>query len=653
MPKRSKKSKKLKKEKKAKTKNRPMMNCYCTKCDGKLVESRTFRKHAEEEKKLQTAISATKGKEKAIDSPTHVSEHEYDSLSDSAGSSQIMHDDDDYHSDEEFFLKPVGKRRRRYDRFQKTSIKTLPILDEETIRSDSSDEEDSFDETSDSDDDENPFSAPESSYDSDQDVPTNMQTDCLWILIWIFKYQERFKLSDVAINSLIGFFSLVLKDADANRFNGFPSTAYMARKSLEIKKKSKNFAVCTDCNKLYNIDEISPNSSTNINFSGFKCTNVEFLKHPMKKQRKPCGSELLMKVPANNSYIWRPKMIFPLPCIKTQLTSLYNRPKFEELLRKWTNRDVVTDVMTDIYDGNIWKEFPSSISDQNHSKFFTPEMDDSNLGIMINLDWFQPFDSSVYSCGVIYGVICNLPRNVRFKKEYMLTLGLLPGSNEVKLDRINHYLAPIVDELLELWNGADLTISGRHSTVKRIRLAVICCSNDIPAARKLCGHISALVGCHRCYKRASGEEGQRSNFGGFDDIDEWFKPKDISDHRTYASIWKHQLTKEDRKNHVSRTHVRWSELLRLPYFDPIRFLVVDPMHNLFLGIAHWIVKRLWIDSGKIEKADLELMEKRANGIKIPSDLERIPHKIAIGEGFFRFTADQWKIFIIIYATPIM
>jgi hypothetical protein len=94
-------------------------------------------------------------------------------------------------------------------------------------------------------------------------------------------------------------------------------------------------------------------------------------------------------------------------------------------------------------------------------------------------------------------------------------------------------------------------------------------------------------------------------------------------------------------------------MLRLPYFNPIRFLVVDPMHNLFLGIAHWIVKRLWIDSGKITKSHLELMERRAKNIKVPSDLGRIPYKISTGEGFSGFTADQWKSFIMIYATPLM
>ena len=117
--------------------------------------------------------------------------------------------------------------------------------------------------------------------------------------------------------------------------------------------------------------------------------------------------------------------------------------------------------------------------------------------------------------------------------------------------------------------------------------------------------------------------------------------------------WRNCHTKDERNQHVSTKHVRWTELLRLPYFNPIRHCVIDLMHNLFLGIAHWIVKRLWIDGGKISKGDLEIMEKQAKTTKMPADLGRIPDKIATGEGFSGFTADQWKTFIMVYATPLM
>ena len=105
----------------------------------------------------------------------------------------------------------------------------------------------------------------------------------------------------------------------------------------------------------------------------------------------------------------------------------------------------------------------------NPSKFFTSETADSHLGIIINLDWFQPFDSLVYSYRAIYDVICNLPREIRFKKENMLTLGLLLGPHEVKLHQINHYLAPIVDDLLELWEkGFNMPPTDKHPNGKKI-----------------------------------------------------------------------------------------------------------------------------------------------------------------------------------------
>ena len=46
------------------------------------------------------------------------------------------------------------------------------------------------------------------------------------------------------------------------------------------------------------------------------------------------------------------------------------------------------------------------------------------------------------------------------------------------------------------------------------------------------------------------------------------------------------------------------------------------------------------------------MQERANKIKVPSDISRIPNKIATGDGFSGVTADQWKTFIFIYAITI-
>ena len=52
---------------------------------------------------------------------------------------------------------------------------------------------------------------------------------------------------------------------------------------------------------------------------------------------------------------------------------------------------------------------------------------------MLNLDWFQPFDETIHSTGAIYAAICNLPRDMQFKRKNMLLLGLLPELNELSM----------------------------------------------------------------------------------------------------------------------------------------------------------------------------------------------------------------------------
>ncbi len=49
-------------------------------------------------------------------------------------------------------------------------------------------------------------------------------------------------------------------------------------------------------------------------------------------------------------------------------------------------------------------------------------------------------------------------------------------------------------------------------------------------------------------------------------------------------------TKSARETHAKAYATRWSELGRLPYFDMCRMVVVDPMHNLFLGASLFVLK---------------------------------------------------------------
>ena len=142
-------------------------------------------------------------------------------------------------------------------------------------------------------------------------------------MLWIFKFQARFRLSDVAIDLLIKFFNMVLLDADWLHFEDFPTSSFMAKKMLGIDKQAKIYAVCPDCDTLYKISEILQKNVNNQSNSRFKCTHIEFPNHPRKSQRNPYETEITKQISIVKGYIRKPKMVFPLPSLKAQLITMY------------------------------------------------------------------------------------------------------------------------------------------------------------------------------------------------------------------------------------------------------------------------------------------------------------------------------------------
>ena len=105
--------------------------------------------------------------------------------------------------------------------------------------------------------------------------------------------------------------------------------------------------------------------------------------------------------------------------------------------------------------------------------------------------------------------VLNLPRSERFKSKWTMILGVIPGPTEPK-GHINTFLKPIVDDLLDLWNGIPL-----HPKGNIVRAALVGVSADMPALRKVAqflGH-KADLGCSRCVFQAEREPGKKGASG--------------------------------------------------------------------------------------------------------------------------------------------
>lgn len=120
---------------------------------------------------------------------------------------------------------------------------------------------------------------------------------------------------------------------------------------------------------------------------------------------------------------------------------------------------------------------------------------------MLNVDWFRPFKHSQYSAGIVYLVIQNLPRSMRFKPENILFVSCIPGPKEPK-STINSYLQPLCDELIRLWKGIWMKSPDVLLGYVHIRVALVYISCDLPAMRKVCGFYSysAKQVCSKCLK---------------------------------------------------------------------------------------------------------------------------------------------------------
>ena len=194
----------------------------------------------------------------------------------------------------------------------------------------------------------------------------------------------------------------------------------------------------------------------------------------------------------------------------------------------------------------------------------------------------------------------------------------------------------------------ELQIVGATPQRRIVRCAVICASCDLPAGRKLCGFLghSARLGCSKCKKEFHGHAGFGArDFSGFD-RENWV-PRSNTEHRSNSESLLLCTSKSQLRKKESELGCRYSCLQKLPYYDAPRMLVVDPMHNLFLGLAKHFTKRVLIDKQLLTESDFEVIQQRTDKIVSPADIGRIPYKI---QSFFSsFTADQFKNWVVHYS----
>lgn len=96
--------------------------------------------------------------------------------------------------------------------------------------------------------------------------------------------------------------------------------------------------------------------------------------------------------------------------------------------------------------------------------------------------------------------------------------------------------------------------------------------------------------------------GKKADYSVFD-TESWPK-RDMEQHQRNGMEWQHARTQVERLIIEKEYGVRFTELLRLPYFDCIRFNVVDAMPKTLLGTARHMIT-IWKEKSLLSANDFQ------------------------------------------------
>lgn len=257
--------------------------------------------------------------------------------------------------------------------------------------------------------------------------------------------------------------------------------------------------------------------------------------------------------------------------------------------------------LSTFWDANFVRDFKSP---DGTTFFIDRPTGEGRLLFTLSTDFFNAegnlMGGAHTSTGIISLACLNLPPEIRYQPEYMFLAGIIPGPKEPPLAEMNHYFRHVVTELKESWErGIKISATPNCPNGKVVRSAVAAFVADLPAARKLTA-LASYGSHHFCSACTLFGLDQRTRC----DHHNWSKT-DIARTRELAEAWRSAATVKEQSILFNSHGVRWSELWRLPYFDPGQQLVVDAMHCVLLGLCKFYSREvlgLSVEDVKKQKA---------------------------------------------------
>ncbi|XP_010679716.2 uncharacterized protein LOC104895019 [Beta vulgaris subsp. vulgaris] len=295
--------------------------------------------------------------------------------------------------------------------------------------------------------------------DADTELWPGCELTKLSFLVLLFHIKSTNKWTNKSFNDLLGFCQLAI-----------PNSANLPKSFAEAKKVTQKLGLgyvkihsCPNHCQLYWKDKANDDNCSVCGASRWKRVSEQTTSTGRKKKKGTPAKVL---------------RYFPL---KPRLKRLFMSKHTASLMR-WHHdeRKENKDVLGHPADSEAWKNFDSRYPE------FGKESRNVRLGLAS--DGFNPFGmmSSTHSCWPIVLVPYNLPPWLCLKKSFLILSTLIPGPTSPG-NKIDVYMQPLIEELLELWNVGSETYDAFKDENFNMRAGLLWTISDFPAYGMLSG----------------------------------------------------------------------------------------------------------------------------------------------------------------------
>ncbi len=299
-----------------------------------------------------------------------------------------------------------------------------------------------------------------------------------------------------------------------------------------------------------------------------------------------CGEPLFNTVTINAKTYTVPLCKYEVQDLKQWVGRLLSRPTIEDHVFKAFRRPR-REYMEDMWDaGHLCK-----ILLKKGERFLPGPVDETRVAFSFSMDSFNPFHmkeaKQTVSSTAIWLTVLNLPPHLRYRPENMFLAGIIPGPRKPSLSDVNHSLKLLINVLLEFFDpGVLYSRTARHKQGCRVRAILVPVVSDMLAARQAGGFASptATYFCTHCNLKVQDVENL--------DKDSW-PQRDVVEHIKIAKQWRDAESLHEQETLFKNHGLRWSPLLDLPYWNPIQFMAIEPMHLFDAGLFQNHCRQVW------------------------------------------------------------